>query len=119
MIYGDLAIKGKDFFKKDANAIIQKMELLLRSHTGDWFFDRDFDCDLRKFLFKHYEPWIIDDIKFTLKICFNKYIPEITLLNETDIFYNSDERVYILKIVFKINDTEDIYTFDYQFNIVQ
>lgn len=119
MIYGDLAVKGKDFFKKDLDAIVQKMELLLSSHSGDWFFNRDFDCDLQKYLFETYEPWTIDSIKFDLKVCFNKHIPEVEILKETDILYDPDERLYKLKIVFKVNGLEGIYNFNYNFKIIQ
>jgi phage baseplate assembly protein W len=119
MIYGDLAIKGKDFFKEDADAIAQKMELLLSSHNGDWFFNRDFDCDLRKYLFEPYESWVIDNLKFDLKICFAKHIPEVTILDETDLVFDPDTRSYYLKIVFKINGLNNIYNFNYKFNIIQ
>jgi phage baseplate assembly protein W len=119
MIYGDLSVKGSDYFKKDADAIVQKMELMLSSLNGDWFFDRDFSCDLRKYLFEKYEPWTIDSLKFDLKVCFNKYIPEVTLLKETDIQYDPDTRTYILKIVFKIDGLNNIYSFDYNFKIIQ
>jgi phage baseplate assembly protein W len=119
MIYKDLSYKDNDFFKEDANAIVQKMELLLSSHEGDWFFDRTFNCDLRKYLFQPYEPWVIDNLKFDLKICFAKHIPEITLLNQTDVVYDVDSRSYVLKIVFKINGLNNIYNFNYNFRIVQ
>jgi len=118
MYYGDLAIK-KNFFNKDADAIIQKMEMLLSSHKNDWFFNRDFDCDLRFHLFKPYESWSIDKIKFDLEICFNKNLKEVKLLKETDIKYDPDTRTYILNIVFEIKGIEGIHTFDYGFRITQ
>jgi hypothetical protein len=119
MVYGDLSYKGPDYFKKDANAIVQKIELLLRSHEGDWFFDREFDCDLRKYLFDEYKPWTLDSIKFDLRICFSRNVPEITLLDETEILYDPDLRTYILKLVFEIEGIEGIFTFDYNFKIIQ
>ena len=118
MIYGDLAIKN-DFIKSDLDAIIQKMELLLKSVEGDWFFNRDFHCNLTKFLFEKYTPWVIDDIKFELSICFNKYLPEVKILKETDIKYDDLRGEYILKIVFKVEGIEGIYNFNYNLKVIQ
>jgi len=118
-IYGDLSVKGGDFFKYDANAIYQKMKLLLESQEGDWFFNREFNCDLKKYLFRKYEPWVIDELKFDLSICFNKFLPEVKLLKETDFLYDPDKRLYVLHIVFEIPGIDNVYTYDYHFEIRQ
>jgi len=112
MKYIDLSLKKKEFLTKDEDAIIQKINLLLKSKENDWFFSRDFGCNLEKYLFTDYNPWEIDELKFDLKICFNKFVPEVEIMEETDLFYDESTRKYILKIVFKIIGLNNIYEYN-------
>jgi len=118
MVYTDLSISGK-LFVNDVDAITQKIKLLLQSIQGDWFFCRNFDCDLREYLFGPLEVWHLTAIKLRLKNCFLKFVPEITLLDETDVTIDPDSRLYILKLVFKINGLDGVYSLSESFSIIQ
>jgi len=118
MVYTDLAISDT-LYVNDIDAITQKIKLLLQSIQGDWFFCRDFDCDLREYLFGNLEVWHLTAIKLKLKNCFLKYVPEITLLDETDISIDATARLYKLKLVFSVKGLDDIYSLDESFTIIQ
>jgi hypothetical protein len=118
MKYGDISVVG-DFFKYDEDAILQKIELLLKSLQGDWFFDRDFECDLREFLFQPLSEYLVDDIHLSLLKRFKKHIPEIKILGTTNVSLNYDLRCYSFELDFSIPGIDRVYRYENNLEITQ
>jgi len=116
--YGDLSYNTPKFFIKDADAIYEKLELLFSSLKGDWFFDRNYDCDMREYLFQPLQQHIADEITLQIYRCINKHIPEITLLGTSGVILNYEKRQYEIKIDFEIKDL-GVFSFSHNINIIQ
>lgn len=116
--YGDISLSG-DFFKTDEQAVFQKIELLLKSIQGDWFFDREFECDLREYLFQPLSEYIVDDIHLSLLRNFKKFIPEIEILGTTNVEINYEKRCYSFELDFTIPGIDRVYRYENNLEITQ
>lgn len=91
---------------KDVNVLLDCIYNVLFTDKGERLFNRGFGSNISKYLF---EPASFSVSRLLLSdaiACINRWVPDVTVLPESDVLINIDNRTYELRLSFRADKLE-------------